>query len=222
MQSNPTEAASSSSVVSRRLATEVVGPAVVVDEPASCSEGIVSGGASRLARVKRARPAATAAGAALGKCAPGGHAPGFVVGGKPGKARLSVGGPQIVVDPALVLIVVLEAGRVLDAVGVVPPADDLVPAEAAESRILLLVRVRAKLAESSGHLDKVGRRRYLIDVSVAVEHLSEEVDSSGFAGGGRDIAVIVPTCPVGSADSMIVHADIWHNFEDLASSPRGK
>lgn len=143
-------------------------------------------------------------------------------GGEPGKAGLAVGGPEAVIDPALVRIVVLHAGRVLDAVGVVPPADDLVPAEAAERRVLLLVRVRAELAEGARDLDEVGRRRYLVDVAVAVEHLPEEVDGGGFAGGGRDVAVVIPTCAVFGPDRMVVHAHVWDNFKNLAGSPRGK
>lgn len=142
--------------------------------------------------------------------------------GEPGKAGLAVGGPETVVYPALVRVVVLHAGRVLDAVGVVPPADNLVPAEAAERRVLLLVGVRAELAEGSGDLDEVGRRRYLIDVAVAVKHLPEEVDGGGFAGGGRDVAVVIPTCAVFGTDRMVVHANVWDNFKNLAGSPRSK
>lgn len=223
MRSTVVEAASSSIVIkSLQLATKVLGPAVVVDEPASSSEGIVLGAARRLARVKRARPTATAARAALSECIPRGHTPGSVAGGEPGKAGLAVGGPQTIIDPAFVLIVVLEAGSVRDAVGVVPPADDLIPAEAAERRILLLVRVRAELPEGAGDLDEVGRRRYLIDVAVAVKHLPKEADSGGFAGGGRDITVIVPACAVGGADRMVVHADVWDNLKNLASTSRSK
>lgn len=228
MESNPSpppppqKAASSSSVVNtRRLSTEVLGPAVVVDEPLSSSESAVPWSASRLASAKRARPVSTTAGT-LGKCTPRRHTPGFVVVREPSKTGLTVGGPQAVVDPALVLIVVLHTGTVLDAVGVVPPADDLIPAEAAERRILLLVRVRAELTESAGDLDEVGRRRYLIDVAVSVEHLPEEADSGVFAGGSRDIAVVIPTCAVGGADGMVVHANIWHDLKNLASSPRSK
>lgn len=145
-----------------------------------------------------------------------------MVGGKPGKAGLAVRGPQVVIDPALVLIVVLHAGRVLDAVGVVPPADDLIPAEAAERRILLLIRVRAELTEGARDLDEVGRRCYLIDVAVAVEHLPEEADGGVFAGGGRDIAIVIPACAVGGADRVIVHTDVRDNFKNLASSSRSK
>lgn len=145
-----------------------------------------------------------------------------MVGGKPGKAGLAVRGPQIVIDPALVVSVVLEAGSVFDAVGVVPPADDLIPAEAAKRRILLLVRIRAELTEGARDLDEVGRRCYLIDVAVAVEHLPEEADGGVFAGGGRYIAIIIPACAVGGADRMIVHADVWNNLKNLASSPRSK
>ena len=205
-----------------RLATEVLGEAVLIDEPASSSEGIVPGGARRLARLKRARLVATAAGAALCKCVPRGHSPGSVGGWEPGKAGLAVGGPQAVIDPAFVLIVVLEAGSVRDAVGVVPPANDLIPAEAAECRVLLLVRVRAELTEGAGDLDEVARRRYLVDVAVAVEHLPEEADSRVFARGGRDVAVIISTCAVGGADRVVVHADVWDNLKNLASSPRSK
>lgn len=223
MQNAPTEAASLSSVVDPpRLATVGLGPAVLVDEPLSSLEGIFPGGASTLARVKGARVVSTAAGAALGKCIPRGHSPGSVVGGEPGKAGLAVGWPQVVIDPALVRIVVLHAGSVRDAVGVVRPADDLIPAEAAERRVLLLVRVRAELTEGAGDLDKVGRCRYLVDVAVAVKHLPEESDSGVFAGGGRDIAVVVPTRAVGSADRMVVHAGVWENLENLASSPGSK
>lgn len=218
----PAEAASSRNLVApRRLATEVLGPAVVVDEPASSSQGIVLRGARRLARVKRARSAPTAA-RTLRKCIPRRHSPGSVVGGEPGKAGLAICGPQIVIDSALVLIVVLHAGRVLDAVGVVPPADDLIPAEAAERRILLLVRIRAELTEGARDLDEISRRCYLIHVAVAVEHLPEEADCGVFAGGGRDIAIVVPTCAVGGTDRMIVHADVWHNLKNLASSSRSK
>lgn len=218
----PAEAASSRSVViPRRLATEVLGPAVVVDEPASSSQGIVRRGARRLARSKRACSAPTAA-RTLRKCIPRRHSPGSVVGGESSKAGLAIRGPQIVIDPALVLIVVLHAGRVLDAIGVVPPADDLIPAEAAERRILLLVRIRAELTEGARDLDKVGRRRYLIDVAVAVKHLPEEADCGVFAGGGRDIAIVVPTCAVGGADRVVVHAHVRDNLKNLASSPRSK
>lgn len=205
----------------RRLATEVLRPAVVVDEPASSSQGIVGRGARRLARVKRARSAPTAA-RTLRKCIPRRHSPGSVVGGKPGKARLAVRGPQIVIDPALVISVVLEAGSVFDAVCVVPPTDDLIPAEAAECSIFLLVRVGTELTEGAGDLNKVGRRRYLIDVAVAVKHLPEEVDSGVFAGGGRDISIVIATCTVGGADRVVVHADVWNNLKNLASSPRSK
>lgn len=218
----PPKAASSSSVVhTRRLATEVLGPAVVVDEPLSSSESTVPWSARRLARAKRARPVSATAGT-LGKCTPRRHAPGFVVIREPGKARLAIGGPQTVIYPALVLIVVLHTGTVLDAVGVVPPADDLIPAKATERRILLLVRVRAELTKGAGDLDEVGRRRYLVDVAVAVEHLPEEVDSGCFAGGSRDIAVVISTCAVGGTDRMIVHTDVRDNLKNLASSPRSK
>lgn len=209
-------------VGSQRLATVGLGPAVLVDESLSSLEGIFRGGASTLARVKRARTTATAAGAALGKCIPRGHGPGSMSGGEPSKAGLAVGGPQIVINPALILIVVLEAGRVLNPVGVVPPTYNLVPAEAAERRILLLVRVRAELTEGAGDLDEVGRRSYLIDVAVAIKHLPKEVDSCGFAGGGRDIAVVISTCAILGADRMVVHADVWHNLKNLASSPGSK
>lgn len=145
-----------------------------------------------------------------------------MVGRKPGKAGLAVRRPQIVIDPALVVSVVLEAGSVLDTVGVVPPADDLIPAEAAERSILLLVRVGAELTEGAGDLNEVGRRGYFIDVAVAVKHLPEEVDSGVFAGGGRDIAIVIATCTVGGADRVVVHADVWNNLKNLASSPRSK
>lgn len=141
---------------------------------------------------------------------------------EPGEAGLAVGGPQAVVDPALVLVVVLEPRGVLDAVGVVPPADDLVPAEAAERGVLLLVRVRAELAKGAGHLDEVGRRRYLVDVAVAVEHLPEEADGGVLAGGGRDVAVVIPACAALGAHGMVVHANVWDNLKDLAGSPGSK
>lgn len=216
------KAASSSGVVdTRRLATVSLGPAVVVDEPLSSSESAVTWSARRLARAKRARPVSTTAGT-LGKCTPRGHTPGFVVVRESGKTGLAVGGPQTIIDPALILIVVLETGGVLDAVGVVPPADDLIPAKAAERRILLLVRVRAELTEGAGDLDEVGRRRYFIDVAVPVEHLPEETDSGVFAGGSRDIAVVIPTCAVGGADGMVVHANVGDNLKNLTSSSRSK
>lgn len=145
-----------------------------------------------------------------------------MVGGESGKAGLAVRGPQIVIDPALVLSVVLDAGSVFDAVGVVPPTDDLIPAETAERSVLLLVRVGAELTEGAGDLNEVGRRRYLIDVAVAAKHLPKEVDSGVLAGGGRDITIVIATCAVGGADRMVVHAHVRDNLKDLASSPRSK
>lgn len=102
------------------------------------------------------------------------------------------------------------------------PADDLVPAEASKRRVLLLVGVRAELAQSAGDLDEVGRGRDLVDVAVAVEHVAEEADGGALAGGGGDVAVIVAAGAVVGADCVVVHADVGHDLEDLAGSSRGE
>lgn len=211
-------------VVTRRLATEGLGPAVVVDELLSSGEGTVHRGASLASvktRHKRELPLATAA-ATRSKCTPRGHSPGFVARGEPGKGGLAVGGPQAVVNRTIVQLVVLHAARIRDAVGVVRPADNLIPAKAAERCILLLVRVRAELTKGAGDLDEVGCRRYFIHIAVAAEHLRKEGDSGLFAGGGRDIAVVIITCTVGGADCVVIHADVCGDFKNPAGPPRHK
>lgn len=208
-----------------RLAAQGLSVASLVDEPLSSSDGVIN--RSTLASLEAASAdrelaVTTAALAALGKRIPRGESPGSVARGETRKAGLTVVRSQAVVDSALILVVVLHAGSVGDTVGVVSPADDLVPAEAAKRRVLLLVRVGAKLAEGAGDLDEVAHRRDLVDIAVAVEHLREESDSGIFASGGGNIAVVIPAGSIIGPDSMVVHTDIRSDFKEPAGSSGSK